>query len=508
MKARLCIVSMAFSAIFCGGAVRAWSADTATPAADQTPIERNAASFASAPAAPATQVSAALVPAPAPSASASTAAPASVTPPAPGPATPPAAAPEMRPRRQVRSAAPPWGPAGPPLQSLAPEPCYGIAMPWDERSFESFRASYLSPDGKKWLEAVMERARPYFAYISDRLRYYNLPEELAFLPVVESEYSPKAVSKSGAAGLWQFMRNSIAGYGIRIDDWVDERRDFMKSSDGALRKLADNYAEFGDWDLAVAAFNAGDGAVARALFRAKKEGIVAPDYWDLRARGLLPVETASYVPKFLAIASILRYPGRFGLSLSWDSPPEWEAIEPGRPVDLAILAKAAGIDLGVLRQANPELRYGVTPPSESYRLKVPADDADSVKAVLDDKSLALVRYYLHTVRSGDTLSALSRDYGAPISTILQSNPGLRADLLRIGQVIVVPALRNAPPPPPPPPPRDNLAFSGSYTVVKGDTLWSISLRYDIQPEVLAERNGLGIDSMIREGMTLRVPIVN
>jgi len=381
-------------------------------------------------------------------------------------------------------------------------------MPWDERSFESFRASYLSPDGKKWLEAVMRRARPYIAYISERLRYYNLPEELAFLPVVESEYSPKAVSKSGAAGLWQFMRNSIAGYGIRIDDWVDERRDFMKSSDGALRKLADNYAEFGDWDLAVAAFNAGDGAVARALVRARKEGIVAPNYWDLRARGLLPAETASYVPKFLAIASILSYPGRNGLSLSWDSPPEWEAIEPGRPVDLAILAKAAGIDLGVLRQANPELRYGVTPPSASYRLKVPADDAGSVKAVLDDKSLALVRYYLHTVRSGDTLSALSRDYGAPIPTILQSNPGMRANLLRIGQVIVVPALRNAPPPPPPPPPKDNLDFSGSYTVVKGDTLWSISLRYDIQPEVLAERNGLGIDSVIREGMTLRVPIVN
>ena len=88
----------------------------------------------------------------------------------------------------------------------------------------------------------MARAKPFLPYIEERIRFYGLPDELAFLPVIESEYSPRNVSKSGAAGLWQFMRNSIAGYGMRIDDWVDERRDFMKSTDGALRKLADNYA--------------------------------------------------------------------------------------------------------------------------------------------------------------------------------------------------------------------------------------------------------------------------
>jgi membrane-bound lytic murein transglycosylase D len=473
---------IAFAAVFCSTSISAWAADkVAVLPSDQAAIEQAAAPASSPPPAGASESSS---------------------------NQPQSAEADIPPQRLVQpTGAPPWAPAGPPLQGLAEEPCYGIAMPWDERSFESFRASYLSPDGKKWLAAVMERARPYIAYISERLRYYNLPEELAFLPVVESEYSPRAVSKSGATGLWQFMRNSIAGYGIRIDDWVDERRDFMKSSDGALRKLADNYAEFGDWDLAVAAFNAGDGAVARALFRAKKDGAVAPDYWDLRARGLLPAETVSYVPKFLAIASILRYPGRYGIPLSWEAPPSWEAVDPGRPVDLAILAKATGLDLGMLRAANPELRYGVTPPSTSYRLKVPAECAASVKAVLDDKSLALVRYYLHTVRSGDTLSAISRNYGAPMSTILQSNPGMRADMLRLGQVIVVPALKNAPPPPPPPPPKDLLDFSGSYTIVKGDTLWSISLRYDVQPEVLAAQNGLALDSVIREGMTLRVPIV-
>ncbi|HTX71586.1 MAG TPA: LysM peptidoglycan-binding domain-containing protein [Rectinemataceae bacterium] len=403
---------------------------------------------------------------------------------------------------------PPWSPAGPPLQGHEEEACYGIPMPWGEQSFETFRATYLSPDGKRWLEAVMARARPYLNYISERLRYYGLPEELAFLPVVESEYSPLAVSRSGATGLWQFMRNSIAGYGIRIDDWVDERRDFMKSSDGALRKLADNYATFGDWSLAIAAYNMGDGAIARAVGQARRAGDGAPDFWDLRARGLLSSETSSYVPKFLAIASILRYPGRNGMAIAWDPVPSWEAVETGRPVDLAILARTAGLDLGLLKAANPELRYGVTPPTPGYRLKVPIEAADSVKAVLDDKSQALLRYYLHTVKSGDTLSAISRSYGTPISAIAQANPSLRGDLLRIGQVLVVPALKNAPPQTPPPPPADTLDFSGSYTIVHGDTLWSISLRYNIQPELLAEKNGLTIGSVIHEGLTLHVPIVN
>ncbi len=395
-----------------------------------------------------------------------------------------------------------------PLQGHAEEARYGIDMPWGEERFESFRSAYLSEGGRKWLEAVTLRAKPYLPYIAERIRFYGLPEELAFLPVIESEYSSKAVSRSGAAGLWQFMKNSIGGYGIRVDDWVDERRDFMKSTDAALRKLADNYAYFGDWPLALAAYNAGLGAVSRAVKKAASAETPAPDYWELRRRGLLSKETAGYVPKFLAAASILRYPARHGLSVSWEEPEAWEALELAKPVDLVLLSEAASIPLDLLKAANAELRYTVTPPYAGHKVKVPAGRAEAIRAVLDDPARKLVRYHLHKVRSGDTLSALSRHYGTPVAMILQANPGLRADLLRIGQVLVVPALKEAGPPPAPPRPDGaGIDFSGTYVVRKGDSLWAIALRHEVQPEVLAERNGLTLESVIREGMSLRVPIL-
>ncbi|MDP3179526.1 MAG: LysM peptidoglycan-binding domain-containing protein [Spirochaetaceae bacterium] len=402
----------------------------------------------------------------------------------------------------------PYGEAGPPSRGHADaEPAYSIAMPWGESRFESLRAAYMTEGGRKWLEAILARSRPFMTYIADRIRHYGLPDELAFLPVIESEFSSRNVSKSGAAGLWQFMHNSIAGYGMKIDDWVDERRDFMKSTDGALRKLRDNYAALGDWPLALAAYNAGLGAVTRSRAKAKAQGIAAPDYWKLREMGLLPAETVGYVPKFLAVASILRYPGRHGLTSSWEPPSSWEAIPARRPVDLALLAQAAGLSLELLRAGNAELRYNVTPPS-NYSIKVPASDAARVRAILDDPSRELVRYYLHVVRSGDTVSGVSRRYGTPVSAIVQSNPGMKPDYIMLGQVIVVPALKDPPAEEEKPAATEEPpAFDGFYKVAKGDTLWSISLKYEVQPELLAEANGLNLLGVIRDGMNLRVPIL-
>ncbi len=413
----------------------------------------------------------------------------------------------VEPQRSGPEVPVPWGDAGPPTQGHVTETFFGMSMPWGEEPFESIRTAYLSADGKKWLSAIMSNARPYLPYIEERIRYYGLPDELAFLPVIESEFSARNVSRSGAAGLWQFMRNSIAGYGMKVDEWVDERRDFMKSTDGALRKLADNFASFGDWNLALAAYNCGDGAMRRAISKARQDGAVEPDFWELRRRGLLKAETSSYVPKFLAVSSILRYPGRNGLTQSWDEGVEWETVAPGRPVDLKLLSEQSGIALSVLRDANPELRYGVTPPGTGYKLKVPAAAAAAVRAVVDDPSRVLVRYYLHTVHSGDTLSGIARKYGAPMPAILDSNPGLKPDRIRLGQVIVVPALKDAPLPEPELATGAAPDFSSSYIVAKGDTLWSISLRFEVQPELLAERNGLALAHVIREGMSLRVPIL-
>ncbi|MBN1242616.1 MAG: LysM peptidoglycan-binding domain-containing protein [Spirochaetales bacterium] len=380
---------------------------------------------------------------------------------------------------------------------------FDIEPPWGEARFERFLASYRKPDGLKRLERALDRAEPYLDWIKERIAAYDLPAELAWLPVIESDYHPWAVSKSGAVGLWQFMLNSIAGYDMRVDEWVDERRDFMKATDGALRKLAYNHAQLGDWYLALAAYNAGLGAVQRAIVAAGTR-----DYFELCARGFLKSETADYVPKLMAAAVMLSYPGRSGLEPRWNGVQAWETVSLDKPVDLALLAEAAGVPLARLREGNAELAYSVSPPDRSWNLKVPAEFAEPVRSALARSELQLMRFHLYTVRSGDTLSALSRHYDASVALILRFNPGLRPEALRIGARVVIPALKDVAPYVPPDAPRDDRPFDGTHVVSSGETLWALARIYDVRPETLAERNGMALDAIIREGQSLKVPILD
>jgi membrane-bound lytic murein transglycosylase D len=408
-----------------------------------------------------------------------------------GPSMDPA---DMRPQRISMSA-----PAA--FEHHAGEERYLLELPYGDPQFERFRAAYLSPGGIKWIEAVRERSLVYSSYIRGRILFHGVPEELFYLPFIESEYSPRAVSRSGAAGLWQFMRNSIGGYDIRIDDWIDERKDFMKSTDAALHKLRSNHDRFGDWLLAIAAYNCGAGAMDRAI---KAGG--SRDYWVLREKGFLPPETATYIPKFLAVVSVAMHAGRHGLETSWTPSVQWVRISLDRPVDISMLASLAGIPLETMKAGNPELRYGVTPPEGRYAVKVPAAAEESVRKALASRE-QLMNVYMHMVRSGDTVSAISRHYEVPVAMVTRLNPGLDPDKIRIGQSIVVPAFKDKKPYVSEQAPGDELSFTGSHIVVKGDTLWSLSLRFGVQPEVLAAKNGMNLASVLREGMTLLVPIV-
>ncbi|MBU0926439.1 MAG: LysM peptidoglycan-binding domain-containing protein [Spirochaetes bacterium] len=412
--------------------------------------------------------------------------------PAERPSAPPSLDP--RPSRSVMTASPSYS------HHAGPER-YSLRLPFGEPQFERFRASYGTPGGRKWLEAVYERSRPYASYVMERIRYYGVPEELFFLPFIESEYSAKAVSRSGASGLWQFMKNSVGGYDMRMDDWIDERRDFMKSTDGALRKLRYNYERFGDWELAIAAYNCGAGAMDRAI---KAGG--ARDYWLLRERGALPKETASYLPKFLAVVSTAMHAGRNGLAVSWTPSVDWARVPLDRSVDIAMLASASGVPLDVIKAGNPELRYGVSPPEGRYSIKVPRAYEESVRAVIASRE-TLMNVYMHSVRSGDTVSALAKHYEVSVPMIQKMNPGLNPSLIRIGQKIVIPAFKDKKPYVADRGAGESLSFTGRYIVVKGDTLWSISLRYGVQPEVLAEENGMSLSGVLREGLSLIVPIL-
>ncbi|GAB1481737.1 LysM peptidoglycan-binding domain-containing protein [Treponema sp.] len=371
----------------------------------------------------------------------------------------------------------------------------------DKSLTQKYIQQYSSPGGRSWLQAVMKRGEPYIAFIHSQTAARSLPPELAYLPVIESAFSATAVSKSGAAGLWQFMKNSIAPFDMRVDDWVDERRDFWKSTEAALRKLDENYRYFNDWPLALAAYNAGLGAVKRAC---DKAGV--RDYWILSEKGYLKTETIHYVPKFIAAAVVLSRAGRLDLDLGWPEEKEWTRVQVGRTVDLGLLADKAEVSLDVLKKGNPELRYGVTPPDKKYQLKVLASDAEKIAETLARKDFQLIRYYFHVVRSGDTLSALSRHYGVSVDHIIQSNPGLQAKYLKLGARVLVPAFKEVGPYQREKSLDATIVFEGSHLVKKGETLWSIALAYDVDPEILAQANGMELSSILREGRVLKSPI--
>lgn len=378
----------------------------------------------------------------------------------------------------------------------------GLSMPGLEKDLtQQYIKQYSSPAGLAWLKTVMTRGKSYLPFIRKEIEDNRMPPELAFLPVIESAFLPTAISRSGAAGLWQFMRNSIHGYDIEIDEWRDDRRDFWKSTQAALKKLQYNYDYFDDWPLALAAYNAGLGAVQKAVQRAGSK-----DYWILCEKKYLKQETIHYVPKFLAIASILMNPSTYGLESDWMVAPDLDRIPVGRMVDLKLLEEKAGIETGLLKTLNPELLYGITPPDPRYTLKVPVEYKDRVVQLLSNRNEQLLVYYFHTIHSGDTLSALSRHYGVSVEQIKQANPGIQDRYLQLGKKIRIPALKNVGPYERPVVTATSIAFEGTHVVQKGETLWAIALAYEVDPEVLATVNGLTLSSLLREGFKLKTPI--
>ena len=357
---------------------------------------------------------------------------------------------------------------------------------------------YSSPSGIANLNAVMERGSIYLPFIREEIQRRNLPPELAYVPVVESAFVITARSRSGAVGLWQFMLNSISPFDIRVTELIDERRDFIKSTRGALQKLEDNYRTLGNWHLALAAYNCGLGEVTRIV---QRTGI--RDYWELSRRNEFRQETLHYVPKLAAAVFILSQPERFGINVR-QSEFEWASIPLRRQVSLDILAQESGVDRDLLRNLNAELLHGISPADSAYSLKVPLAQVDIITGVLQREDIALIRYYYHIVRQGDTLWSMSRHYGTTINMIEQHNPGISGRILRIGEIVVIPALADAPAPSLP---SITAVFNGSHVVASGETFWSLGRRYGVDPQALAEANGMLLDQILHIGRTLKVPII-
>lgn len=322
----------------------------------------------------------------------------------------------------------------PAVQGHRGEEIYSLDMP-EEDVIARFVVGLLA-QRRDWLQGVLARSIRYRVVIAAAVEDKGLPRELRFLPAVESGFQAYAVSPRGAVGLWQLMRNTASPYGLRMDQWVDERRDFMRATEASLEKLEENYSQFGDWYLALAAYNCGVGRLAGVIRRNPSAGA---DFWALRRKGALPRETAAFVPQFLAIARILSYPGRYGLTIGWDPSPDWARIPLEACVDLRLLSRQSGVPLEVLSSCNAELNFPMTPPaSYQYVLKVPQEYEQAVKDTLSAATVPLMQFNIHVVRPGDTLSGMAQKYHVTVDMILQFNPRLAPRTLQIGSRIMIP----------------------------------------------------------------------
>lgn len=291
----------------------------------------------------------------------------------------------------------------------------------------------------------LKRSGRYEGMIRAKLRERGLPEDLIYLSMVESGFNPNARSKASAVGLWQFMAPTGRLYGLRIDAYVDERRDPERSTDAALQYLSDLYRQLGSWSLAAAAYNSGGNRVARIMREVTgAEKGVEDDFWRIRSR--LPSETREYVPLIYAAAIIGKEPQRYGLDdVERLMPLRVEKVEVPGGTSLAAVARAVGVDTGEIEELNPQLIQSVTPPGKPYPVRVPFGRASMFVAnftpapVVAAAPAPAASPKTHRVSNGESLSTIARRHGVSVAALQSENGMGRRTLIKPGQLLKIPA---------------------------------------------------------------------
>ena len=289
----------------------------------------------------------------------------------------------------------------------------------------------------------LKRSGRYEGMIREKLRANGMPEDLIYLSMIESGFNPNARSKAQAVGLWQFMAATGRMYGLQIDGYVDERRDPERSTDAALRYLKDLHDQFGSWSLAAAAYNSGGGRVARIM--REETGTVRgqeSDFWRIRSR--LPSETREYVPLVFAAALVGKEPHKYGLEgVERLLPIAVEKVEVPGGTTLGKVAAAIDVDTDDLRELNPQLIQGRTPPGKPFAVTIPEGRADLFAANFGaasdgDTAAAEPESASHRVSRGESLWTIARRHGVSIAALQQENNLGRRTVIRPGQLLRVP----------------------------------------------------------------------
>lgn len=354
-----------------------------------------------------------------------------------------------------------------------------------------------------FLESASARGSLYIHYVVERLEERNMPLELALLPVVESAYNPFAYSRSHAVGIWQFIPSTGRHYNLRQTNWYDGRRDITASTNAALNYLDRLHEMFnGDWLLALAAYNAGEGTVSRAIERNQKLGLPT-DYWNLP----LPQETQDYVPKLLALSQLVMAPEAYGVNLSpIANEPYFEVVEVKQQrLDLSQVAELADMEADEMYQLNPAFKKRITMDGPQHLL-VPTDKAELLTANLAlMKPRELVDWKQYRVRNGDSLHGIANRYHVTVKTLKEIN-GLSSNHLRVGQQLSIPVepglqpeqplFQNVASAPVPAPAR-------SHKVKSGDNLWSIARQYKVDVQDIKRWNQLKANHL-KAGQVLKL----
>src|SRR3989337_4453243 len=296
---------------------------------------------------------------------------------------------------------------------------------------------YFQTRGRKYFEKCLSKAEQYLPMVKEILRQHDLPEDLAYLALIESGFNPYAKSRAKAVGMWQFMKWTGKKYGLKVDLWVDERRDPEKATWAAARYLKNLYGIFNSWHLAAASYNAGEGRIMRAVRKQKTD-----DFWILaKQKKLLKRETRDYIPKYIAAMLIAKDPGKYGFSdIEYAPQLAYEKVSIPGATDLRVIAKACECSVEEIKELNPELLRWFTPPNlDEYKIKLPAEKTEAFRVNFAEiPPQERLNFLVHKVKKGETLSTIAKRYGSPVEAILHLNRLKSVSYVKAGTEIEVP----------------------------------------------------------------------